>query len=135
MATSSKVRFKYDDLKARAIESIDFTIDEQEHLVRSLSDHEIIRKAVAEWRTAQEDRLSELMHRIANGQVDDHELSRFKLDDIPTPDHWEERSALRHLTALRERRTRLVAKMDSLVPEPDGSIALTKTQLRDFFGL
>ena len=61
--------------------------------------------------------------------------TQFQLDPIPEVDKWERRDAGRMLRELESKRTQIEAKSAALVADEDGNIALTKTQLYEFFGL
>lgn len=133
MATSSKVKFKLETLKEKAIESIDFRIAQQRLLVESFEDDEALEQRVVEWRARQEEKVSDLFRSL--GDTDNHKLSRFKIDPIPEIDKWKRGREERELQHLEDKRTQILAKSESLVADEEGNIALTKTQLAEFFGL
>lgn len=133
MATSSKVKFRLETLKEKALESIDFRIAQQRLHVESFDDDEALEQRITEWRARQEERISDLFRSL--DEADNHRLSKFKIDPIPEVDRWERQRAERDLASLENKRTQILAKSESLVPDEDGSIALTKTQLSEFFGL
>lgn len=135
MATSSKVQFKLDVLKSKALEAIDFRIAQKEAELSSFADDEALRALVEQWRENQHEKLRDVVAAIDSGQLDDYRLSKFALDPIPSVDRYERQRAERDLRALESERTRIVAKSESLVPDADGNIGLTKLQLREFFGL
>lgn len=136
MATSSKVQFRLETLKEKALESIDFRIAQQRLLVESFDDDAALEQRIAEWRARQEERISDLFRRLSDDRgLDNHSLSKFKIDPIPEVDRWERQRAERDLASLENKRTQILAKSESLVADEDGNIALTKTQLNEFFGL
>lgn len=136
MATSSKVQFRLETLREKAVESIDFRIAQQRLLVESFDDDEALEQRVAEWRAEQEQRISDLFRRLSDEKgIDNHSLAKWKIAPIPEVDRWERQRAERDLQALENKRTQILAKSESLVADEDGNIALTKTQLSEFFGL
>lgn len=135
MATSSKVRFNLETLKAKALESIDGQIARKQEEVDSFEDSDALERRVDEWRTRQESRVSDLFRGLGEGGVSDYELAKFQIEEMPSVDRYDIRRVQRDLDTLLSRRSKIVAKTDSLVPEEDGTIALTKTQLAEFFGL
>lgn len=135
MATSSKVRFNLETLRAKALESIDLRIAQAQREVDSYMDDAALQQRVAEWRARQEEKISSIFRQLGDGGVDDYRLSKFALDEIPTVSRWDRRDAERTLERLVAKRSQIVAKADALIPDEDGGIALTKTQLADFFGL
>lgn len=136
MATSSKVQFRLETLREKAVESIDFRIAQQRLLVESFDDDEALEQRIREWRARQEERISDLFRRLNDEQgIDNHSLSKWKIEPIPEVDRWERQRAERDLQGLENKRTQILAKSESLVADEDGNIALTKTQLAEFFGL
>jgi hypothetical protein len=136
MATSSKVQFRLDTLKAKAIESIDFRIAQQRLLVESFDDDAALEQRIVDWRARQEERISDLFRRLSDDTgIDNHSLSKWKIEPIPEVDRWERQRAERDLQSLENKRTQILAKSESLVADAEGNIALTKTQLSEFFGL
>jgi hypothetical protein len=85
------------------------------------------------WRADQEARVSDLFRQLDT--IDDVELARFRIDKMPNRDEYARDRAERDLKGLQNRRARIVAKAASLVADEDGQIALTKTQLSEFFDL
>lgn len=133
MATSSKVQFNLETLKKKALESIDFRIAQKQTEVDSFDDDDAFAETVKEWRAKQEERISDLFRNI--NDTDDYQLSRFAIAPIPKQDRWDRARSIRDLEDLQIRKAKITAKMESLVPDEDGNIALTKTQLSEFFGL
>jgi hypothetical protein len=135
MATSSKVVFKLDTLREKALDSIDHRIAMAALEVESFDDDDALAERIKEWRARQEEKVSKLFARLGDGGIGDHELAKFKLDAIPEVDRWERQRAERNLRELEAKRTQITAKSEALVPDEHGNIALTKTQLSEFFGL
>lgn len=135
MPSSSKVQFRLETLKEKALESIDFRIAQKKLEVDSFDDDEALAERVKEWRTRQEEKLSQLFRQLGEGGIDDYRLSRFKLDDLPTVDRWERSRAEKELRQLEATRSQIIAKGDSLVADEHGNVSLTSTQLEEFFGL
>lgn len=136
MASSSKVMFKLETLKKQAIKSIDERIRQTEQEVASYSDDEQLRLRIAEWRTRQEKRVADLHKRLRqSGSIGDHELARWSIEEIPSVDRWDRQRAERNLRELQSRKTQILAKGESLVPDAEGNVSLTKTQLSEFFSL
>lgn len=133
MATSSKVVFKLDVLRQKALESIEHRIAVARLHVESFEDEEALAQRQRDWRAEQERKLSDVFAQL--GEIDDYRLSKFKLDPIPEVDRYERRDAERKLRELEAKRTQIEAKGSALVPDEDGNISLTKTQLSEFFGL
>lgn len=133
MATSTKVRFNLETLRDKAIKSIDFRIAQQRLVVSSFADDEALAARQQEWRVRQEEKITELFNKLCD--LDDYALSRFTIDALPTVDKWDRREAQRKLDDLEAKRVQILAKSESLVPDEDGALALTKTQLSEFFGL
>lgn len=136
MATSSKVQFRLDTLREKALESIDHRIARKRLEVDSFEDDEALEQRVNEWRAKQEERISDLFRRLDDGRgIDNHSLSKWKIEPIPEIDRYERQRAERDLRSLESERLRILAKSESLVADEDGNISLTKTQLKEFFGL
>jgi hypothetical protein len=135
MATSSKVQFKLSTLKTKAIESIDFRIEQAQREVDSYDNEAILLERIAEWRTRQEERISELFSQLGEGGIGDHQLAKWKIQPIPEIDQYGRGRAETALRRLEATRSKIMAKADSLVPDEEGNISLTKTQLEEFFGL
>lgn len=133
MATSSKVQFALEALREQATSAIDARIKVQEEVVAIYQDEAAHTARITEWRAEQEERIHELSDKIAS--VSDVELLRFKIAPQPETDKFEARKATRDLANLRDLKAQIEAKAASLVPDEDGNITLTKTQLSDFFGL
>lgn len=136
MATSSKVVFDLTTLRTKALESLDGRLSSARLHLESFDDDEAQAIEVAQWRVKQEDRIRELAKRIDTAAgIPDAELAAFKVQPIPEVDQWTRREAVRTVRDLEALRTQVLAKSEALVPNEDGTIALTKTQLAEFFGL
>lgn len=135
MATSSKVQFRLQTLKEKALESIDFRIQQAEQEVASHEDPAVLEERIDQWRKDQEARVSDLFRQLGEGGIKDRQLAEFKIHPMPeisTRDRYRAEDALNRL---RSTRSQIVAKAESLVPDEQGNISLTKTQLQEFFGL
>lgn len=137
MATSSKVRFDLETLVDKALESIDLRIQQAQLEVDSHLDPTALAQRVADWRERQITKVRLLCQQLEEdeGQVDNHRLSKFSLDEMPESSTYQRRDAQRTLDRLVSTRSQIVAKVSALKPDEDGAISLTKTQLQDIFGL
>jgi hypothetical protein len=135
VATSSKVKFNLETLKTKALESIDVRIAQAQDEVNSHEDPAALEKRIDEWRATQETRISDLFSRLGDGGIRDRELAEFRVQPMPDTSTRERYRAEGNLRELRSIRSQIVAKTGSLVPDEDGNISLTKTQLSEFFGL
>lgn len=133
MATSSKVSFKLEKLQEDAVKSIDDQIAAKVLVVESYDDEAALAQRRAEWRTAQEERVSHLFSRLGGADLSDEELADFKIQPRPKVDSWDRIRAEAELQTLRAQRGKVIAKSGALVADKDGNIALTKTQLQEFF--
>jgi hypothetical protein len=133
MATSSKVKFRLETLRENALQSLDERIEAARLAVDSYADDTALAEEQRRWRAAQEKKLSDVFRRLE--EIDDYRLSKFTLDPIPTVDRWDVRRAKERLDSLEAKRSRVEAKATALVPDEDGNVSLTKTQLDEFFGL
>jgi len=135
MATSSKVKFNLKTLKEKALESIDERIGRAQTEVDSFADESAMDAMVASWRADQEKRVSDLFSRLGDGRLRDRELADFRIQPMPDISNRDRYRAEARLRDLKDTRSEIVAKADSLVADADGNISLTKTQLSEFFGL
>lgn len=133
MATSSKVLFKLDELKRQALTAIDERITAKRHEVELHDVSGTIEQEMDEWRASTISRIEDLFNK--RYEIDNYSLSQFKLAPLPRRDNYQRDRMARELDSLQARRVRIVAKSGSLVADADGNIALTKTQLREFFDL
>lgn len=135
MATSSKVRFRLDELRTKALEVLDLRIAQAQTEVDSYDNEEALAELVNQWRAKQEEKIARIFSQLGEGGVDDYRLAQFSLDPIPNVDRYAVRDAQRSLERLIVRRAQVEAKASSLMPDEDGGISLTKTQMTEFFGL
>lgn len=138
MASSSKVMFNLKTLRDKAVESIDFRIAQQRLEVESYDDDEALEERIRLWREEQVGKFMNMYVRLTGPESevpDNHTISKFKVDPIPEVDRWDRSRANQKLHELESTRSRILAKSESLVPDEDGNISLTKLQLREFFGL
>lgn len=133
MASSSKVQFKLDTLKARALETIDLRIAQKQEELDRLGSAEDQAQRTRDWRKAQEAKLRKLFREL--DEMPDNVLAQFQVDKIPSVDRWDRDRVKQVLARLQVERTEIIAKAESLVPDEAGNISLTKTQLREFFEL
>jgi hypothetical protein len=132
MATSSKVLFKLEELQSQALSAIDEQIRLKENEVYRL-EHSATLDQENAWRAGAEAKISDVFRRLDT--IDNDELSQFRLSKLPHRDEYQHHRAERELESLRTRRGKIVAKSGALVPDESGNIALTKTQLAEFFDL
>lgn len=135
MATSSKVKFNLATLKEKALESIDFRIAQAKQDVASHEDPAALEARIDAWRAEQEKRVSDLFSRLGDGHLRDRELAEWRIQPMPETSLRDRNRAESNLRSLEATRSQIVAKADSLVPDGEGNISLTKTQLDEFFGL
>jgi hypothetical protein len=137
MATSTKVRFKLDVLTQKALEAADNRIALVREELDALGDPSTLTQTLVAWRTSQKERIEDLLAQLEEGTISNRELSAWRIQTIPTPDSSAtERGRANHsLRTLQAQRADIEAKAGSLVADEDGSVALTKTQLEEFFGL
>lgn len=135
MAVSSKVLFRLETLKEKALEAIDLQIAQKTLEVDSFEDEDALEERVKEWRTKQEERISDLFRQLGEGGIDNYRLARFKMDDLPKFDRYDRERAMRELRSLEAKRSEISAKASSLVPDEGGNISLTSTQMHQFFSL
>jgi len=133
MATSSKVMFNLETLKAKALENIEFKIKQKQRELETLGSTESLTERLKQWRARQETRISELMRSL--DEIGDYQLAKFKIDEIPTVDRYDVRRAEQELARLERLQADVIAKSDSIVADEQGNVSLTKTQLTEFFGL
>lgn len=136
MASSTKVQFNLKTLQEKALASIDERIAMATEDLELFESEQAMDARVAEWRKDQEARVADLFRRLGGKDIPDEELARFKVQDMPTNDTWVERNRARQrLRKLESLKSQMAAKAGSLVPDEDGNISLTSTQLDEFFGL
>lgn len=135
MATSSKVMFNLEKLTSKALASVDERLSRAIDRRDRFNDDAAMERLVVEWRKAQEAKISELFRRLGDEGITDHQLSKWKLDAIPEEDRYDRREAERDVERMKTLRSKIVAKAEALVGDEKGNIALTTTQLAEFFGL
>ncbi len=141
MATSTKVKFRLETLQEKAIEAIDLRIARAQLKVDSAESEEAFQLRVQRWRGDTETKIIQMSERLrdeSGGRVEDYELDKFrsrKLKSMPEQDRWEMRDAERDLELLKATKSQIEAKSAALVPDEDGNVALTTTQLAQFFAL
>lgn len=135
MASSSKVMFKLNVLQEKALESIDERIAIRQGELEDVGSEERLQEMITEWRAKQEKKISDVFGKLGGDELDNYTLSRFKLDPFPEVDGYDRNRIQRALNTLLASRSQIVAKSGSLVADAEGNIALTKTQLEEFFGL
>lgn len=133
MSSTSKVVFKLETLKAQALIAIEDRISAAEIKVSETSDRSKIRQAQLLWRERQEVLLREILDVFED--MADEDLVDFKLEPYPQFDEFMARRVKTELAVIQRERASIIAKAESLVPDSDGNISLTKNQLKDFFGL
>jgi len=135
MAGQSKVRFKLEDLKEKALAAIDLQIGEAATHLTNLSDDEALADARTEWRETVHHSVTALSADFEG--LTDKDL-RQRLAGFPAYPMRDEYAVIRQqqrLRLLEQDRAKILAKAESLVPDEDGTISLTKTALNDYFGL
>lgn len=135
MATSSKVRFSLERLKAKALESLDLRIEQLRERVDNYDSDAEYTRLVNAWRADQKATIAGLTAKVADGTVTDIELEGFKMRPKPGRDRYQYDRDCHALVALVATRSKVVAKTEALVPDEAGNVSLTKTQLREFFDL
>lgn len=137
MPGPTKVKFKLEDLKAKALESLDTRIEAAGRTYAQMLDDTAHNLEREDWRRKAEAQVIHLAHRLTTEQgITDADLARAAiLPNRPQRDEHAIVRARKALEALEAERTKVVAKSESLVPDEQGNISLTKTQLADFFSL
>lgn len=135
MATSSKVRFRLDTLSVEATKSLDDRIARAEQRVAAQHDPEALAHEMNAWFDAESKRVTELARHIGAGSATPSMLSQFEVSACPTVNRYEAREARANLDRLLSKRSKMLAKTAALVPDEEGCVTLTRTQLADFFDL
>lgn len=133
MPTAAKVRFRLDELQRQAVASLDDRISEAEREADTEASEARYRADLLEWRSRQEKRFSDLFRQLDT--IDDLSLAAFRVDPMPEFSRADRSRARRRVDDLRALRSQIAARAASLVPDEDGAVSLTKTQLADIFGL
>jgi septation ring formation regulator EzrA len=135
MAGQSKVRFKLEDLKKKALAAIDLQIHEAQEHLKSISDDDALADQRTEWRETVHHWLTALSADF-DGLTDKDMRARLAMfPAYPMRDEYAVVRQAQRLRILEQDRTKILAKAESLVPDEDGNISLTKTALSDYFGL
>ena len=132
---ATKVKFTLADLQTRAVQVLDSRIKAVQDRLAAQTDTDALEAKVAEWEAQQRARLTQLAKDMELGLVTRDRLATFRLDPRPQRDSYTQRDVERELRTLTSDREKVLAKSSALVPDADGSISLTQTQLSDFFGL
>lgn len=129
MATTSRIKF---NLAALMEESKKLLSNEIQALESELaqSPEEVLK----EWRAQQTARLDEFHAAVHDGGVRDYALGTFSMEPAPRSD-WRRNELRDRLFRTKSRLAAMSARAQSLVADEDGNVSLTKTQLREFFGL
>lgn len=135
MPSSAKVQFNLEELKVRALESIDERIAAKGRELEAQNDDTALQADIADWREKEEARLRQLVSDMDQGEVDNHRLVSYSVRPIPKRDSWERSRLQTELSQLEATKSKMLAKTGSLVPDENGNVSLTSTQLKDFFGL
>lgn len=137
MATSSKVRFDLRTLRNKALENIQTRLEEQEKIANEYGDPAFFDERVTEWRTKQIERVLAFASRLREtpDDISDQSIAAFRVEEMPTNSRWEYERAVEGIALLQAKKRQIEAKTSALVPDADGSISLTKTQLLEFFGI
>ncbi len=134
MATSSKLQFQLSQLVENALAYHDRQIAELEADREKMADQGEFEARVAEWREEQKKRVRKLYRSLAS--VNDYVLAQFEIESMPSwSSRWDQRENARQIERAKDRRERVLIKAKALVPDADGNVSLTKTQMDDFFGL
>lgn len=140
MASSSKITFSLAALQQKALQAIDRRISDIEMDLAVAGDQDAFAESVAAWREAEQERVWALGNRLfpANDvpgpdPVSNEELATFAVTPMPKQDVHLIAKMERELKALQVQRAEIVVKSQSLVADESGNIALTTTQLREFF--
>lgn len=135
MATSSKFVFELSELQKQAVSAIDERIELKQKELRTYEDPDEHDKVVRAWRERQEAKIATVFHRLGDFDIADEELAQFRLEPFPKQETYRHERAARELAILQARRSQMTAKTRSIKPSDDGTISLTKTQLKEFFDL
>ena len=132
--TSSKLRFDRDGLRAAIEADYDRRIASAEADLREAQDPEHHAALAAEWRADAEAQISAFFRTL--GTATNAQIEGFRIRSAPK---LHDDYALRRLrdepAALRSLKARSLAKVDAVRPDADGALAVTATQMSDFFGL
>lgn len=133
MAGPSKVTFTLTELQEAAKTAADQRVAEAEAYLATVSDRDGHEAKLRAWL----DEIAETVKPIAEAALEADEAYRV-LHNLPAKPSWDEytiNKARRMVREATEERDSIVAKASALSPDEDGKVALTKHQLKEFFGL
>lgn len=133
MAGPSKVTFTLTELQEAARTAADQRVAEADAYLAAVSDRVAHETKLRTWLSD----IAEALKPIANSELDADEAYRV-LHNLPSKPSWDEytiNKARRMVREATEERDSIVAKASALSPDEDGKVALTKHQLKEFFGL
>ena len=135
----SRIKFTPDALEREALGLIDEKVSHARQRVDALNDGELLAKNRAVWREEFLEKNTFLMEKSGNGLQDSEILAFLRefVDEKPYP--REETSTIRYYERLIRSydldKKRIRAVIAGLYRDPDGSVSLTKAQMRNIFGL
>lgn len=130
---AGKVSFRLEDLREVAVQAAVDRIQNKKAYIETLENDPAHEQALAEWRQRCITAIEEL-HDYRYG-VSDEALSEWRLPPMPKPDEHLIVRAKRDLAVLHVEHDRIAAKSQSLAPDEDGNVHLTRAQMSEFFGL
>lgn len=135
MASNTKVKYHKEALRKEALEKADLRVQEAEEYLRELSDKDALVERVKAWREKEEARVANLFRRLGGEDLTDEELASFTVSHKPSIDGFSMVSARRHVNNARRDRDGIAARVEALATDEDGTVSLTRAQVRDHFGL
>jgi hypothetical protein len=129
----SKTLFNLAELKHKSLSAVENQIEEIRTYLAETYSPENQAMEEAEWRKRQEKRLSDLFKSL--DKIPNSQLASFRLEPLPSDSEYEIRDLKRKLWDLEYRKKRILARADSIVPDNNGHVYLTPTQLKNFFDL
>lgn len=133
MAGPSKVTFTLSELQEAAKTAADQRVAEAEAYHARVSDRDAHDAKEREWI----DRVATALGPVTRAELDAAEAYDV-LRNLPARPTWDEytiNKARRMVREASEERDSIIAKASALSPDEDGKVALTKHQLKEFFGL
>lgn len=131
---ASRITFSLAKLAEQAEQAIQGRIDDKALEIGRLEEHlDLYETHLAEWRAAMEEVLFRLNHDFEH--MTPEAIANFRFAPVPKRDTFALERAHRELQALQAEALKITAKAASLVPDADGNISLTKTQLAEYFSL
>lgn len=133
MAGPSKVTFTLSELQEAAKTAAEQRVAEAEAYLARVSDRDAHEAKEREWI----DRIANALGPVARAELDAAEAYGV-LRDLPARPTWDEytiNKARRMVREAADERDSIIAKATALSPDEDGKVALTKHQLKEFFGL